>query len=697
MMDADHLELRVRDWMAADAAVMRTPPSLRRRVFDLPAMPAPRQSFLSRFSGVALSGGLIAAAVTAMVVTSMFFNLFDVPAGADGEPCNNRQIQRALDALRDAEGYRYVNREQVRQLDPDVELSFADPQFVWTDAWTSEGAYLAPDRVRDAPSFNLPSLYNRGYIEHLQVGGATYQLQEIDGVTSWVELENWPTANLVHGYVANAFPVFSIPGVTALEWRGTPVPDDLPGSGGCTAAAAIPADEPPGEAAPIPSHLVRERIVALRVDVGSGRPSTFYLGPSVTSREGDGDHRNMFELTWTTPAAEEFVAPTETVPDPNLGVGGTPEPSPTPLPPNPDAWVPVEMATGGMSIAGVVTLEDRFVGVGGSYSEGGDVGMVWTSTDGTTWEIAGDPSDYEGVSFISVAWDGEAFLAMGYRTVANSDTPGDNTVRPEAWVSEDGVTWEQGGEIGPAADTGEVANPGRPVAGGPGWVAGGSIWNLAANQQRPAFFTSPDGREWTTIELDDVTSGSLGTVVTLADGRLFAIGCESPSPTNAGQFGESCFMRPWHSDDGEHWTPGSTLGVEIGAVTRWGDQLIAVGRDADPGGQNEFPGRLMTSADGTTWTDLPGFDGGPDSVADIRVVGDELVIDGQITGLGTYPFATAWRSTDGVEWEPISLGLPTGGTGSFINTVINTPAGLVFLGQVQMGDIDIMPVMWAEP
>jgi hypothetical protein len=105
----------------------------------------------------------------------------------------------------------------------------------------------------------------------------------------------------------------------------------------------------------------------------------------------------------------------------------------------------------------------------------------------------------------------------------------------------------------------------------------------------------------------------------------------------------------------------------------------------------------MTSADGTTWTDLPGFDGGPDSVADIRVVGDELVIDGQITGLGMYPFATAWRSTDGVEWEPISLGLPTGGTGSFINTVINTPAGLVFLGQVQMGDIDIMPVMWAEP
>src|SRR5688572_14743246 len=136
MIDAD-VELRVRDWLAADAAVMRTPPSLRRRVFDLPATPALKESFLSRFSGVALSGGLIAAAVTAMVVTSMFFNLFDVPAGADGEPCNNRQIQRALDELRDAEGYRFVSHDQVRKIDPDAEVSFDDPQFIWTDGWKS--------------------------------------------------------------------------------------------------------------------------------------------------------------------------------------------------------------------------------------------------------------------------------------------------------------------------------------------------------------------------------------------------------------------------------------------------------------------------------------------------------------------------------------------------------------------------------
>jgi hypothetical protein len=694
MIDAD-LELRVRDWLAADAAVMRPPPSLRRRVFDLPAMPEPRESFLSRFSGVALSGGLIAAAVTAMVVTSMFFNLFDVPAGTDGEPCNNRQIQRALDELRDAEGYRFVSHDQVRKIDPNAEVSFDDPQFIWTDGWRSEGAYLAPDRVHDVRTFHIPEVFDRGYLEHVQIDGATYQLREVDGVETWVAMENWPGANMVHLYVANTFPAISIPGVTALEWRGTPVPDDMPGSGGCTAAAVIPIDEPPGEAAPIPSHLVRERIVALRIDVGSGRPSTVYLGPSVTALEFDGDFRNVFELTWNTPAADEFVAPTETVPDPNLGTGGTPEPTPTPLPVDPDAWAPVELGEEPAAIASVVLAGDRYVGVGGYFSqEEGDMGMIWNSSDGTTWEIVGNPADYEGVSFNSVAWDGEAFLATGYRTVANSDAPGDSTVRPEAWVSVDGVTWERGGEIGPARETGEVANPGVPVAGGPGWIVGGSIWIVDQNLQRPAIFVSPDGREWTTIELDDAGSGSLGTVLPLADGRLFATGCESPSPTNVNP---ACYMRPWYSDDGVNWAPGETLDVEVGSIARWGDLLIGAGHDADPTGQTESEGRLVTSTDGTAWMDLPGNASAPTSISGIRVVGDELVIDGQLTDGGMYPFATAWRSTDGVEWEQISLGLPTGGTGSFINTVIDTPAGLVFLGQVQMGEIDFMPVMWVEP
>jgi hypothetical protein len=45
----------------------------------------------------------------------------------------------------------------------------------------------------------------------------------------------------------------------------------------------------------------------------------------------------------------------------------------------------------------------------------------------------------------------------------------------------------------------------------------------------------------------------------------------------------------------------------------------------------------------------------------------------------------------------VSLGLPTGGNGSFITAVIDTPDGLVFVGQVQLGETETMPVMWVEP
>ena len=152
MIDAD-VEFRVRRWLAAEAAAIHTPASLRERVLDIPTTAPSAPSWWHRFASLpAISAGVAAAGVAAIVVTSLFFGLFDAPAGADGEPCNNRQTQRALDHLRDAEGYRYVNRDQVRQLDPEAEISFDDPQYIWTDSSASEGSYLAPDRARDVPT-----------------------------------------------------------------------------------------------------------------------------------------------------------------------------------------------------------------------------------------------------------------------------------------------------------------------------------------------------------------------------------------------------------------------------------------------------------------------------------------------------------------------------------------------------------------
>lgn len=245
-------ELRLRDWLRADADAVAVPGSLRARILDIPASPLVRGAWWQRFATLpALGAAVSAAVVTAIVVTSLFFNRFDAPAGADGEPCNTRQVQRALEGLAGADGYRIVSRDYLRFLAAGEEIDFESPRYTWTEAWVSEGAFLAPDRHHDRMILRLEGRYDRGYLEHLQVDGETYQLQEFGGEAAWVARENWPTTNPVMGYLANVFDSPSyIPAFASLDWRGTPPPDLLPGEAGCTAAAIIPRPQDQGGATP---------------------------------------------------------------------------------------------------------------------------------------------------------------------------------------------------------------------------------------------------------------------------------------------------------------------------------------------------------------------------------------------------------------------------------------------------------------
>ncbi len=701
MNDAD-LELTISNWLEADAGALRAPSGLRRRVQDLPAQPMPATHWWHRFASLpAMSGVVVSAGAVGVLVASMFFGLFDTPAGTDGEPCNNRQVQHAIDNLRDAEGYRYVNREQLRQLDPDAELSFDDPAYRWTDGWVSEGAYLAPDRARDVRTFSLPALYNRGYSEAVHAGGARYELQDIDGAPTWVRSTNWPTANQAYGYLMGAFPTFSIPGVNSLDFGGTPVPAELPGTNGCIIAARIPGVDP---GVPTAIHI-EQRIVALRIDVAAERPTAIYLGPEVGEPESDGQAMSTWELTWTTPPSNEFVVPTEWIEDPNApGAQQSFEPPPTasPIAFDASAWAPVDLpVTPPAMLNGVVAGAGRFVAVGSTYEDNTPSGLVWTSTDGTSWEAVDGPVGFNGMDLSRVAWNGSTFLAVGSRNYDSPDGPQFSSAQPEAWLSTDGLTWELGGPIGPDVAGGEVANLGLPVPAGPGWVAGGSIWSLADNQQRPAIFTSPDGARWTTAELEGTGSGSLGQIVVLPDGTFMAAGCESPGPTNPVQSGDGCYSRPWRSSDGEAWAPGPIWDVDIGAMVVWGDKLIAVGSEAGSQQQAEpwtATATLFESTDGNEWTPMSNQPPGQGLPINLTVVGDALLLDGQILLEGrSYPIGTEWRSLDGETWEPISLAMPEGGDGSWVSGAVATPTGLAFLGQVQIGETSSQAVIWREP
>jgi hypothetical protein len=693
MTDAD-LELRLRQWLAADAAAMHAPDALQRRVLDIPASTSARGAWWHRFAGMpAYAATLATAGVAGVLIATMFFGLFDRPAGTDGGTCSNRQVQQALDNLRDAEGYRYINHDRTRQLDPDAGLSFEDPQYVWTDAWTSEGAYLAPDKAVDRPTFTRDDgLYDRGYLEHLQIAGHTYRLSEIDGVATWVEETNWPTANLAYGYLGAAFPSFSVPLVSGADWGGTAVTPELPGTGGCTAATPIPLREDE-------VGFVPQRAVTLRVDVRTLLPTAIAIGPAVGERAKEGDSFSTWLLTWETPDAAEFVAPTDAAPDPNT-VEQSFVPTPTAAPPEPDpgAWPAEELpATEGASVSDVVAGEDRIVAVGSTFPDGSPSAAIWVSTDGASWELLDGLPDGDGLAFSSIEWNGETYLALGYRDFVPPEGPQFTSARPETWLSEDGMHWEIGGEIGPARDSGEVANPGRPVFTGQRWVAGGAIYILETNQQRPAFFVSRDGTDWQTVELDDVGSGSLGTVVVMPDGSLLATGCEAPGGTNSGPFGESCYTRPWRSDDGLEWTAGEISDLHVGTMTRWGDRLIGIVSASDPTGQNQPTSRLATSLDGIAWEDVDGFSAGSWNPYFVEVPDGELVVLAQYMA-GDAILAGAWRSEDGTSWETVPLGFPAGTGGIQLGGAAQTPSGLAILGGVSpFAGGDSVPILWHEP
>ena len=371
-----------------------------------------------------------------------------------------------------------------------------------THGSTAGGRTSRPTRDTNVPVLTGAEL-SHGYLEHLQIGGHTYQLVEIDGTPTWTETTNWPTPNMVYGYIGAAFPAFSVPLVNDADWGGTAVPEGLPGAGGCTAATLLPVDET------LPAHLVEHRAVAVRVELGSLRPTAVLIGPAATETARDGQVRSFWDITWTTPKGDEFIAPDEFQPDPNtVEQSFVPEPSPTAPPVDPNAWAPTELpidATG--SIGDAVAGEDLYVAVGSTYAGNEPIGWIWTSSDGETWTPVDAPEEWDGVGFSDIAWDGSHFIATGYRNYEPPEGPQYTSARPETWVSTDGVRWVAGGEIGPEEASGEVANPGRLVAGGPGWVTAAIDF---APRPEPAAPRLLHQQRWRRVDDDRARGNGLG-------------------------------------------------------------------------------------------------------------------------------------------------------------------------------------------
>lgn len=342
----------------------------------------------------------------------------------------------------------------------------------------------------------------------------------------------------------------------------------------------------------------------------------------------------------------------------------------------------------------------------------GDFGVIYSSTDGSTWSK--DTTGTIGVLYCLTSSGGKV---MG----SGSETT----------LSPDGKTWITRKVSVPGGMLSVAYGNGRYVAVGNRSMAisaDGSIWSTAVGADysytkiifangrfiavgdRNAISTSVNGDNWTVVQ-NRVPNFSFSDIALGASGFI-AIGSSYNTISRSSAYG---------SKDGDAWTLLATNMALVGNLAFGADKFVAVG----------YYGSLFSSVDGVKWNnhDLPGFTKWLHSVAygggKFVAVGDKGGILSSPDGLfwtdrttdTTVSFNSVaynghqfiaigsgnamWLSNNGATWEKGASGVSTGigiyyGGGRHI--MVGTPEGIAFSDSVSSDGIRVIkPVGRAEP
>ena len=287
------------------------------------------------------------------------------------------------------------------------------------------------------------------------------------------------------------------------------------------------------------------------------------------------------------------------------------------------------------NLNGVTAWKDGFIAVGVNGVT--KSAAIWSSSDGTSWtQLKVDPTVFPAMEFpTDIATDGSRLVIVGF---LNDSLRG----RPRAWTSTNGTDWQRAQQPSfPAQATGLLSQVGGGkdgfvsilsgpegatlvttrdgstwdvrtstiagsdpstgvadvVAGGPGYVAVGST----GSPSDAAAWTSSDGNRWTRSNSADLGGERFQSASTAA---VTEFGLVAAGSTNTGQTEDAAV---WTSPDGKAWTLvskdaavfGGPTGEGIDRLTNSNGTLLAAGRGG-AGGQPTFG--AWTSKDGTTWS-----------------------------------------------------------------------------------------------
>ena len=323
-------------------------------------------------------------------------------------------------------------------------------------------------------------------------------------------------------------------------------------------------------------------------------------------------------------------------------------------------------------------------------------GVIFTSTDGVTWErLAEDDPDLllGAILMYGVTEGGPGFVAVG---MGCEDDNAPCPAHPTVWTSVDGTDWDRSapdlevfGEIGAMLDV---------ISSSHGLVAAGNLQTEnsdGALVSAPAVWLSADGLTWEKTWVGDPAADTtitpaINAVAEGPDGALIAVGeAEGPAGTlTAGM---------WRSEDGRVWhqvldpalASASGRGLVLSDVAYGPEGFVAIGTEgqADPA--------MWHSSDGASWTRVDTADqpfGGSEALSSVTAT------EGGYLLTGDHGFMTStssqvwlWSSPDGLSWDRV-LSLGEGYTMS----VIATPTVIVLTGAMPFDD-DFHASVWAGP
>lgn len=204
---------------------------------------------------------------------------------------------------------------------------------------------------------------------------------------------------------------------------------------------------------------------------------------------------------------------------------------------------------------------DRFVAVGSESSGADEHAAVWISTDGVDWNriphdeaVFGGPLG-EGMSDVTAG--GPGFVAVGSIWDWPSAESSEQIVEEAVWTSPDGEVWTRIADVGVQGDP-ALVSMNSVISGGPGLIAVGWDFDRYTFEGNAVVWTSVDGFSWNRVPNQETEfSRAFMSDIAPYDGGYVAVGAGRGHMfvgTRGCTSEDECPTAAWSSPDGMVWT-----------------------------------------------------------------------------------------------------------------------------------------------